>query len=159
MPASCGLFYAWGGRDRTIRKRRSDLNMRYADAPGGRTICATKKGTDFTRMAIAMALRPGIGECERYAESRWGSKSRVARVTKATIAGLTTQTGAGSEMVSDEGAAAEFFQLVLAKSVVGRLPLRRVPFRTRMLMMLESPPVAWRERVGVIALHRSSWPR
>jgi hypothetical protein len=51
-------------------------------------------------------------------------------------------------MVSDEGAAAEFFQLVLAKSVVGRLPLRRVPFRTRMLLMLESPPVAWRDEGG-----------
>ena len=48
-------------------------------------------------------------------------------------------------MVSDEGASAEFFDLVRAKSIIGRLPLRRIAFYTRTLSMDEGARVAWRD--------------
>jgi hypothetical protein len=86
----------------------------------GRTVSCLPKGLDFTRSAIAKALGPGVGEAERYAEARWGTKSRAARITKAAVPGLTTGTGSGAQMVSDEGASAEFFELVRARSIIGR---------------------------------------
>jgi hypothetical protein len=48
-------------------------------------------------------------------------------------------------MVDDEGAAAEFFDLVRARSIIGRLPVRRVPFRTRTLTLDEGARVEWRD--------------
>ena len=47
--------------------------------------------------------------------------------------------GAGDQMISDERPSAEFFDLVRARSIIGRLPLRRVPFRMRTLSMYEGP--------------------
>ena len=102
------------------------------------------KGLDFVRAGIAKAVSD-IGNEGRYAENRWGDNSRAARVTKALVAGVNTIGGAGDQMVSDEGAAAEFFDLVRAKSIIGRLPLRRIPFYTRTLSMDEGPRVAWRD--------------
>jgi hypothetical protein len=111
----------------------------------GRTVSCLPKGLDFTRKAIAKALGPGVGEAERYAEARWGVKSRAARIVKATVPGLATSSGAGDQIVDDEGAGAEFFDLVRARSIIGRLPVRRVPFRTRTLSMDEGPLTSWRD--------------
>jgi capsid protein len=116
-----------------------------------RTVSATPKGFDLVRMAIAQAVCPGVGQAEKYAEARWGPKSRAARITKAAVPGLTTTAGAGAQMVSDEGARAEFFDLVRAQSLIGRLPLRRVPFFIRTLSMDEGPRVGWRDEGSVYA--------
>ena len=94
-------------------------------------------------MAVA-----GKRDAERYAAARWGKGSRAVIATKAAISGLNTQAGAGEQIVSDEGASAEFFDMVRAQSIIGRLPLRRVPFLTRTLSMDEGPQVAWRDEGG-----------
>jgi hypothetical protein len=121
------------------------MNQRYSDAPRGQTVVrTTKKGLDFARLAIAKAMAPAVGDTERFADARWGERSRAARILKANVPGLTTGTGAGSEMVSDEGAAAEFFDLVRARSIIGRLPVRRLPFRTRTLTLTEGARTEWR---------------
>ena len=72
---------------------------------------------------------------EEYAKNRWGSTSRAVTITKAA----DMQGGAGDQMISDERPSAEFFDLVRARSIIGRLPLRRVPFRMRTLSMYEGP--------------------
>jgi hypothetical protein len=49
------------------------------------------------------------------------------------VVGLTTGADGGDQLVGDEGAAAEFFDLVRATSILGRLPVRRIPFHVSTL--------------------------
>jgi hypothetical protein len=111
----------------------------------GRTVSTTPKGLDFVRAGIAKALCSLPGEAERYAEQRWGEKSRAAVITKASVPHVGTNVPAGAALVSADPSPAEFFDLVRAQSVVGRLPLRRVPFYARTLTMDEGPRVGWRD--------------
>jgi hypothetical protein len=104
------------------------------------------RGLDFNRAGIAQAVGTTAGEAHSYAESRWGRTSKAAElISKASVAGLNTVGGSGAQAISAEGAVAEFFDMVRAQSLIGRLPLRRVPFRTRTLTMDEGPRVAWRD--------------
>ena len=123
--------------------RLRDLTARHDERE--RIVSLTPKGLDFVRIGIAKALCPLVGDAEKYASARWGPKSRAARLTKAAVPGLSTITGAGAQLVSDEGAAGEFFDLVRAQSIIGRLPLRRVPFHVRTISMDEGPRVSWRD--------------
>jgi hypothetical protein len=85
-----------------------------------------------------------MGEAVIYAEQRWGSKSRAALITKAGVPGLGTGTVAGTALSDLAGARTEFFEAVRAASIIGRLPLRRVGFRVRQLILDEGPVVQWR---------------
>jgi hypothetical protein len=116
--------------------------QRYVDAPGGRTtVSSTKKGLNFIRAGIAMALADGVpGEAEKIAARRWGAKSIPAMITKADVPATNLLQGTGAEFIGADGvaAAAEFVDAVRAASVVGRLPgLRRVPFHVPFLVMDE----------------------
>ena len=102
------------------------------------------KVRDLVRFGIAKALCPDVGEAEKYAKARWGEKSRAALLTKAGVPGLGTGTVAGAALSDLAGARTEFFEAVRAASIIGRLPLRRIGFRTRQLIMDEGPLVAWR---------------
>jgi hypothetical protein len=123
------------------------------------TISATShhKGLDLTRSAIALAVCGNWSAAERYSERRWGSKSKAARVTKdlstmltvkADLPAFNLQTDGGGEILGvDDGAAitarAEFFDVVVAASVLGKVPFRRVPFRVPFLTQDELTGVAW----------------
>src|SRR5262245_40970937 len=48
-------------------------------------------------------------------------------------------------MISSENGVNEFFDLVRATSIIGRLNVHRIPFRTRTLVQDEGPRVAWRD--------------
>jgi hypothetical protein len=110
-----------------------------------RTVSITPKGLDLVRACIAKALAPDRGEASRYAAARWGEKSRAARLTtKANVPGITTGTGAGDAMSDLANARTEFFDAVRAASIIGKLPVRRIGFRTRTLSMDEGPRVEWR---------------
>ena len=51
-----------------------------------------------------------------------GNKAILELVTKANVPAGATQTGShGQPLVSNEGAAGEFYRLVLEKSVIGRM--------------------------------------
>lgn len=105
----------------------------------------TPKGLDFIRRGIAMAVTENNpAEAAGYAEARWGGASRATRITKAAVAGITTGGPAGDALASDEGAAAEFFELVRARSILGRLAVRRVGFDVPTLSMDEGARVQWR---------------
>ena len=56
---------------------------------------------------------------------------------------MNTFTDGGDQMVGDEGAAAEFLDVVRAASVLGRLPVMRIPFNTPTLSMDEGAAVEW----------------
>ena len=110
------------------------------------TVSINPKGLDFVRRGIALAVGGDmVGEAEKYAEARWGKTSRAARITKAAVQGINTATGAGDQMVSDEGARGEFFDLVRAQSIIGRLPFRRIGFHVRTLSMDEGARIQWRD--------------
>ena len=80
-----------------------------------------------------------MGEATRYAEERWGSKSRAARLTKAGVQGLATTAGAGDQMSDLAQARTEFFDTVRAASILGKLPVRRIGFRTRHFLRMKAP--------------------
>ena len=114
------------------------------DAIKQHRVSATPSGLDFIRLGIADALANPHEEAD-FAAKRWGENARVTRILKASVPGISTGTGAGDAMVDDAGVRAEFFDTVRAASVIGKLPLHRVPFETRMLSMDEGPIVSWRK--------------
>ena len=132
----------------STRYSNGDYECAWSEAPAltTRSDCclpqhrSTNEGFDFVCLGIASAVSGNIGRAaEEYAKNRWGSSSRAVTITKAAVATVNTQGGAGDQMISDERPSAEFFDLVRARSIIGRLPLRRVPFRMRTLSMYEGP--------------------
>ena len=132
----------------STRYSNGDYECAWSEAPAltTRSDCclpqhrSTNEGFDFVCLGIASAVSGNIGRAaEEYAKNRWGSISRAVTITKAAVAAVNTQGGAGDQMISDERPSAEFFDLVRARSIIGRLPLRRVPFRMRTLSMYEGP--------------------
>lgn len=113
------------------------------------TVSSAPKGLDLIRSGIALAVCDGISaSAAKYAASRWGENSRAAMLTKADIPAFGTIQGSGAAVTagtSGATAVAEFVDLVRAASIIGRLPLRRVPFRTPMLVMDEGPATDWRD--------------
>jgi hypothetical protein len=112
------------------------------------------KGLDATRAAIALAVTGNHETAGRYAERRWGTKSRAAAVTKdfgeiiqkADLPGFhLLQPGGGAELLGADGttARAEFFDVVVAASVIGRLPFRRVPFHVPFMTQDELTAASW----------------
>ena len=105
------------------------------------TVSTQPKGLDFVRAGIALAVGDNIvGQAERYAAERWGRDSRVC---KAVLPALNTASAGGDQLVGDEGAAAEFFNVVRAATVLGRLPVRRLPFHVPTLTLDEPAPTSW----------------
>jgi hypothetical protein len=112
------------------------------------------KGLDATPTAIALAVTGNWSSAQGYAARRWGEKSRAARVTKdigamlttkADLPAFNTQADGGAELFGSDGttANAEFFDVVVAASVIGRLPVRRVPFHVPFLTQDELSGVSW----------------
>jgi hypothetical protein len=114
------------------------------------TVSSAPKGLDATRRAIALAASGNnLAEAERYAAQRWGAKSRAALITKADLPAHSTIEGSGSEIAygldgsSQVDANAELFDVIIAESVLGRIPWRKVPFRTPFLVQDERAGVDW----------------
>jgi hypothetical protein len=129
------------------------INLYHPDARARKreTVSSVPKGLDFTRVAIAKALNPNSDdEAIRFAESRWGERSRATLATKASVVGLYTAGDGGDQMVGDERASAEFFDLVRAQSIIGRLNVRRIPFHVGTLSLDEPAIAEWAGKV---------WPR
>jgi hypothetical protein len=114
------------------------------DAVRETRISVAPKGIDLIRTGIAKAMAPNMGEAALYAAERWGEKAKATRVLKASVPGLVTSTGAGDAMSDLAQARTEFFDAVRAASIVGKLPLRRIGFRTRTLTMDEGARISWR---------------
>lgn len=125
------------------------------DAVRETRVSIAPKGRDLVRYGIAKALAPEPGEAEKYAKARWGEKSRAARISKASVPGLLTSTGAGDAMSDLANARTEFFDTVRAASIVGKLPVRRIGFRMRTLSQDEGPRVGWRAEGAAYSTRRS----
>ncbi len=94
------------------------------------------QGRDFVRSVIAKSLGWAGPDLESAAVARWGLMPAQS-IIKAS--GLGT-----ADLTPDQGVAAEqFFDQVLAGSVVGKLGLRRVEFNIRMLSMTAGVSGYW----------------
>lgn len=117
----------------------------------------TAKGLAFTRLAITAALTKSdtFDGMSAVALPRFGEDSLAYRIGKAggveTLATIKAEVAAGSTisgtwaslLVEAESATAEFFGLVRERSVLGRLPLRSIPLRTRMIGAATGFSAAW----------------
>lgn len=117
----------------------------------------TAKGLSFTRLAIAAALAKGhdLGMNHATARTRFGEDSLAHKVAKGggveMLATVKAEVGAGGTvsgnwaalLVEAESATAEFFGLVRERSVLGRLPLRNIPLRVRMIGTTTGFSAAW----------------
>ncbi|MEM9733028.1 MAG: phage major capsid protein [Pseudomonadota bacterium] len=104
------------------------------------------KGVAFTRLAIAKAVSNGSMEAAAtYAENRWGNKDFSSIVTKAAVdAGSTEPSKWGSQLTDYNNAAREFFELVRAETIMGRLNgLRRIPLKTQMVSQMSGASARW----------------
>lgn len=106
-----------------------------------KTVSSLPKGLSLVRGAIAQAVaeKKQIDPAE-YARERWG--------IKAALPALSVGAASGAQMVDTTVGDPEFFDLVRAASIIGRLPIRRIPFHVRMLNMDEGPATAWRAQGG-----------
>jgi hypothetical protein len=125
------------------------------------TVSSTPKGLDFIRSGIALAATGGNhAAAVKFAQNRWGAQSRAVIATKAAgdVPALSTIYGsegndflavvdANDSPTSDMVTAirAEFVDLVRSSALIGRVPLRRVPFQTPFLVMDNGPVTAWRD--------------
>lgn len=97
------------------------------------SVSLAPKGANFTRTVIARALTKSTEEASTLAEARWGMTSHAAIITRATVGGGSLVSGSdfdASALASQQGI--EFFELVRAKTILGKLSgLRRVPMDVR----------------------------
>ena len=103
------------------------------------TVYSGQRVMPFVRRAIAAAVTDNAQDAESYALERWGLN------IKAALPALNTQTDGGAATISSESGASEFFDAVRAQSIIGRLAVTKVPFRTRALVMNEGARVVWRD--------------
>lgn len=92
-----------------------------------------EKGTEFTRMVMALAACHGNkAEAASYA-ARWDdSTPSVALALKAAVAPGTTTDATWALPLVNQGIAADFIELLRPATVVGKIPnLRNVPFNVK----------------------------
>lgn len=119
-------------------------------------INSPSKGLAFARIAIASALAKGEDDFGYIAKARYGEDSLPHRIAeggglaqlihvKAEVAAGATVAGNWANILTDaESAAAEFFELVRDRSLIGRIAgLRRMPLRTRVISMSSGFSAAW----------------
>lgn len=111
------------------------------------TVSNLPKGLTAVRGAIAQAVaRRKQIDPQEYAADRWGPNNPA--VEKAAVPSMNVGAAGGAQMVDTSVGDPEFFDLVRAASVIGRLGIRRIPFHVRMLNMDEGPGVGWRAQGG-----------
>jgi hypothetical protein len=99
------------------------------------------KGMSFTRAAIALALHKNAPDAAiAYAAERWGPAAAPVSFLRAVATGSTAADWLNGGSASP---AAEFFQAVMDRSLLGRLPLRRVPFNTRCISFASPTTAEW----------------
>lgn len=115
------------------------------------------RGLAFTRLCIAMALGDGQSdEGAQIAAHRWGEESMAAKALRVggpmmfshqkgnVQAGATVSGNWAEALVSFDGAALEFFNMVRERSLLGRIPgLRKVPLNTKMIAVASGFTGVW----------------
>jgi Phage capsid family len=110
-------------------------------------ISTLPKGIHIVRFVKALALAKGVTvEAVEIARDLWGTTAAPTRFLKAaSSAGSTLPSGDwGSELADYTVAAQEFFGLVMARSIPGRMAgLRRLPLNVRLISQTGSATAAW----------------
>lgn len=105
----------------------------------------TRKQLAFARVVKARLVAAGDPmAAEAYAEGRgatWSTTPEVLDVLKAATTAVTTADAAS--LPAERILAAEFLELVRARSITGRMDLRRVPLNVMMIGATISPSAGW----------------
>jgi len=137
-------------------------NVRFGD---GQIKTTLPKGTNFTRMACALALAKGsvqqaaeiakkwkdstpeVVQVLNYANQRGGTQGLVLDFMQqkaAVAAGNTTDTNWASPLVQYDNMASEFVALLRPQTIIGKLTgLRRVPFNIRFPSQSSGSSMGW----------------
>ncbi|MEI7294043.1 phage major capsid protein [Paraburkholderia tropica] len=105
-----------------------------------------KKGTAFTRYAIALARSKGnLMQAAEIAKQWTDSTPEVEIVLKAAVAaGTTTDPAWAGPLVQYQDMSSEFIELLRPATIVGRIEgLRRVPFNVRIPGQTTGSSVSW----------------
>lgn len=103
------------------------------------------RGQTFARICIARALG-GDHQADTiaFATQLFGRSDAATRILKASAGSTVPSESWGEELATYQQAAAEFFELVQAGSIVGRLSgLRRVPLSVRTIAVTEGASAHW----------------
>jgi hypothetical protein len=98
------------------------------------------KGLAFSQVAIALAVtKNNLLGASAYAVERWGAPSAPASILQRAVAAA----GLNEQSLPFRSAATEFFSAVSERSLLGRLPLRRVPNAVRLLGIATGSTAYW----------------
>jgi len=94
---------------------------------------------NFTRALISRSIND-VGAAEAFARANWGAQSgAVELLQKAQVGALTSASPMSAIGAADD----EFFSRVIEASIIGKLPLRLVPFNLRLLAMTTPAKGYW----------------
>lgn len=120
-----------------VGEAKSASTASAARASTGPTIITRKsdrdedfEGQNFTRKLIAQAAGKFLDvNPARFAEMRWGKTNpNLVENIKAAVGGHQSDSGAGSELVTDDNRyTGDFIEFLYSQTVYNQLPLRRVP--------------------------------
>jgi len=113
-------------------------------AGGGRGRGRLAPGVPFARYVGAIALSRGnITAAAEFAQ-RWTDSPEVPRVLRAAVsAGTTTDQAWAGSLVAYRQMADEFIELLVPQTIIGQMPLRSVPFNTRIPRALSGATAGW----------------
>src|SRR5262245_54670853 len=104
------------------------------------------RGVDFIRFcAAAMQGKDSVFNAWQAAEARWGPESKPALLLKAAVSagGLTPGSNWGPALAEYRVVAQNFYALIEQRAIVGKLGLRKIPLRTRVVSVATGSVAYW----------------
>lgn len=103
------------------------------------------KGSAFTRTAMVLAKSKGnLAVAQALAEAHYKDDAVVNGIVKAAVSAGSTQVAQwAGNLIYPEQYAGDFVELLYPQTVLGRLPLRKVPFNIRISTQNAGTSVGW----------------
>lgn len=103
------------------------------------------KGSAFTRTAMVLAKSKGnLAVAQSLAEAHYKDDAVVNGIVKAAVSAGSTQVAQwAGNLIYPEQYAGDFVELLYPQTVLGRLPLRKVPFNVRISTQNAGTSVGW----------------
>jgi HK97 family phage major capsid protein len=103
------------------------------------------KGSAFTRTAMVLAKSKGnLALARTLAEEHYKDDAVVNGIIKAAVSAGTTEVAQwAGNLIYPEQYAGDFIELLYPQTILGRLPLRKVPFNVRISSQVSGSTVGW----------------
>ena len=131
-------------RDGDGRRWAPDGDGGWSGAESGRPGGRLARGVPFARYVGAIAQSRGNIVAAAEFSQRWSDTPEVSRVLRAAVsAGTTTDPAWAGALVDYRRMAGEFIELLAPATIIGQLPLRAIPFQTRIPRVLSGATAKW----------------